>query len=73
MELTTKGCFCFDCGVKKKRIISIADDTLTEREVIGYQFHCGYGYKANVDLLKNFCDISLSEKTFARDTCKNAI
>ena len=37
---------------KKKKIISIGDNTLTEREVIGYYFHCGYGYKVIAYLLK---------------------
>ena len=44
---------------RRRRITSIGDDTLTEREVMGYYFHCGYGYKAIVHLLKTYCDISM--------------
>ena len=51
---------------QKERITSIGDNTLTEREVIGYYFHCDYGYKAIVDLLKTYYYISLSEKTLNR-------
>ena len=51
---------------RKKRITLIEDNTLTEREVIGYYFHCGYGYKAIVHLLKTYYDISLSERTLKR-------
>ena len=28
---------------QKKRVTLIVDNILTEREVIGYYFHCGYG------------------------------
>ena len=51
MKLATEGCFCFNCEGKKE-IALIGDNTLTEREVIGYYFHYGYGYKAIVHLLK---------------------
>ena len=51
---------------RKKGITLIEDNALTEREVIGYYFHCGYGYKAIVHLLKTYCDISLSERTLKR-------
>ena len=51
---------------QKERITSIGDNTLTEREVIGYYFHCDYVYKAIVDLLKTYYYISLSEKTLNR-------
>ena len=51
---------------QKERITSIGDNTLTEREVIGYYFHCDYGYKAIVDLLKTYYYISLSKKTLNR-------
>ena len=56
MVLAAEGCFCFGCGAKQ-RIISVADNTLTKREVIAYYFHCGYGYKAVVYLLKTYYDI----------------
>ena len=65
MVLAAEGCFCFDCGAKQ-RIISVADNTLTKREVIGYYFHCGYGYKAVVYLLKSYYDIQLSERTLKK-------
>ena len=42
IELATEGPFCFGCGAKK-RVTLIVDNILTEREVIGYYFHCGYG------------------------------
>ena len=41
IKLAIEGSFCFVCGAEK-RITLIGDNTLTEREVIGYYFHCGY-------------------------------
>ena len=73
-----KSMFCFRCGIelatqglfvlvaeqkKKKKITLIGDNSLAEREVIGYFFYCGYDYKRIVHLLKTHCDISLSERT----------
>ena len=49
-----------------ERIILIGGNTLTEREVISYYFHCGYDYKAIVHLLKTHWDISLSKRTLKR-------
>ena len=66
IELATEGSFCFGCGAKKKRITLIGDNTVTEREVIAYYFHCGYDYKAIVHLLKTNSDISLSERILKR-------
>ena len=68
ITLVTEGSFCFGCGAKK-RITLTGDNTLTEREVIGHYFHCGFDYKASVHFLKTHCDISLSE----RDDCKSTI
>ena len=51
---------------QKKRITLIGDNTLTEKEVMGYYFHCGYDYKAIMHLLKTQCDISWSERTLER-------
>ena len=51
---------------KKKGITLIGDNTLAEREVIAYYFHCGYDYKAIVHLLKTHSDISLSARTLKR-------
>ena len=65
IELATEGSFCFGCRARK-RISLIGDSTLTEREVIGYYFHCGYDYKAIVHLLKTHCDYSLSKRTLKR-------
>ena len=65
IELATEGSFYFGCGAKK-RITLIGDNTFIERDVIGYYFHCGYGYKAIVHLLKTHLDISLSERTLKR-------
>ena len=42
IELATEGPICFGCGAKK-RVTLIVDKILTEREVIGFYFHCGYG------------------------------
>ena len=50
----------------KKKITLIGKNTLTEREVISYYFHCGYDYKAIVHLLKTHWDISLSKRTLKR-------
>ena len=74
-----KSMFCFRCGIElatqglfvlvaeqKKRITLIGDNSLAEREVIGYFFYCGYDYKPVVHLLKTHCDISLSERTLKR-------
>ena len=60
------GSFCFGCRAKKKKITLIGDNSLAEREVIGYFFYCGYDYKPIVHLLKTHCDISLSERTLKR-------
>ena len=68
ITLVTEGSFCFGCGAKK-RITLTGDNTLTEREVIGHYFHCGFDYKASVHFLKTHCDISLRE----RDDCKSTI
>ena len=65
IDLATEGSFYFGWGAKK-RITLIGDNTLTEREVIGYYFHYGYDYKAIAQLLKTHCDISLSERTLKR-------
>ena len=65
IEISTKGLFCFGSGTKK-RITLTEDNILTEREVIDYYFHCGYGYKAIVHLMKTYCDILLSERTLKR-------
>ena len=65
IEISAEGLFCFGCRTKK-RITLTEDNILTEREVIDYYFHCGYGYKAIVHLLEIYCDISLSEKTLKR-------
>ena len=51
---------------KQKKITLIGENTLTEREVISYYFHCGYNYQAIVHLLKTHWDISLSERTLKR-------
>ena len=61
IELATEGSFYFGC-VRKNKISLIGDNTLTEREVIGFWFRCGYGYEAIIHLLKTHCDISLSGK-----------
>ena len=58
--------FLFWLQSKKKRITLIGDNSLAEREVIGYFFYCGYDYKPIVHLLKTHCDISLSERTLKR-------
>ena len=63
MELATEECFCFDCAAIK-RITSIGDNTLTEREVCGSYFHCSF--KVVVHSLKTYCDISSSERTLKR-------
>ena len=63
MELATEECFCFDCAAIK-RITSIGDNTLTEREVCGSYFHCSF--KVVVHFLKTYCDISSSERTLKR-------
>ena len=65
IEISTEGLFCFGSGTKK-RITLTEDNILTEREVIDYYFHCGYGYKAIVHLMKTYCDILLSERTLKR-------
>ena len=59
-----KSVFVFIAQQKKKRITSIGDNTLTEREVRGSYFHCSY--KAVVHFLKTYCDISSSERTLKR-------
>ena len=68
ITLVTEGSFCFGCRAKK-RITLTGDNTLTESEVMGHYFHCGFNYKASVHFLKTHCDISLSE----RDDCKSTI
>ena len=65
ITLVTEGSFCFGCGAKKM-ITLIGDNTLTEREVIGHYFHCGFDYEAIIHFLKTHCDISLSERTLKR-------
>ena len=47
-------------------ITLIGGNTLTEREVTSYYFHCGYDYKAIVHLVNNHCHISLSGRTLKR-------
>ena len=37
-----------------------------EREFINCYFHCGYGFKTIVHLLKTHCDVSLSERKLKR-------
>ena len=65
IALATEGSFCFGCGAKKM-ITLIGGNTLTEREVTSYYFHCGYDYKAIVHLLNTHCHISLSGRTLKR-------
>ena len=69
IEPSTEGSFCFVCGARKKNTL-IGDNTFSEREFICYYFHCGYDYKASVNLLKTHCDISLSERTLKRSLQK---
>ena len=52
--------------MEEKKITLIGENTLTEREVISYYFHCGYDYKSIVHLLETHWDISLSERTLKR-------
>ena len=63
-----KGLFVLISDQKKNYIVG--DNVFTERvigwKIIGNYFHCGYGYKTIVHLLKTYSDIPVSERTLKR-------